>query len=161
MGLGRYLDFHIQLTKLLKHVISDRRCARGACVWNERKPVLTFHSMLSMENFRQITQFTPNIKFILSRLNLILHDGIKMAPNQDRSLQGLHLRFNVSCLEWKQMKIGTWGRITQGHSMRIFVRKMAQRCGVWQIKPMTSPDQDPLSTKSNSSGFGSYSQMKF
>ena len=50
---------------------------------------------------------------------------------------------------------------TQGHSMRIFVKKMVQRCGVWQIKPMTSPDQDPLSTKSNSSGFGSYSQMKF
>ena len=50
---------------------------------------------------------------------------------------------------------------TQGHSMWIFVKKMAKRCGGWQIKPMTSPDQDPLSTKSNSSGFGSYSQMKF
>ena len=50
---------------------------------------------------------------------------------------------------------------SQGHSMRIFVRKMPQRCGVWQIKPMASLDQDPLSTKSNSSGFGSYSQMKF
>ena len=37
---------------------------------------------------------------------------------------------------------------------------MAQRCGVWQIKPMTSLDQDPLSTKSNNSGFGGYSQMK-
>ena len=42
---------------------------------------------------------------------------------------------------------------------KIFVKKMVQRCGVWQIKPMTSPDQDPLSTKSNSSGFGSYSRV--
>ena len=41
---------------------------------------------------------------------------------------------------------------SQGHSMRIFVRKMV---------PMTSQDQDPLSTKSNSLGFVSYSQMKF
>ena len=30
MGLGKYQDFHNQLTKLLKHVISDRRCARVA-----------------------------------------------------------------------------------------------------------------------------------
>ena len=26
-------------------------------------------------------------------------------------------------------------KTTQGHSMRIFVKKMVQRCGVWQIKP--------------------------
>ena len=61
----------------------------------------------------------------------------------------------------KIRKIYSFAHCTQGHSMRIFVRKMPQRCGVWQIKPMTSPDLDPLSTKSNSSGFGSYSQMKF
>ena len=44
---------------------------------------------------------------------------------------------------------------TQRHSRRKFFRKMVQRSGVWQNKPMTSPDQDPLSTKSNSSGFES------
>ena len=30
--------------------------------------------------------------------------------------------------------------VAQGHSMRIFVRKMVQECGVWQKKPLTSPD---------------------
>ena len=49
---------------------------------------------------------------------------------------------------------------TQGPSLKVFVKKKVQRCGVWQIKPMTSLDQDPLSTKSNNSGFGGYSQMK-
>ena len=58
------------------------------------------------------------------------------------------------------VKMIEYNNRTQGHSMRIFVRKMPQRCGVWQIKPMASVDQDPLSTKSNNSGFGSYSQMK-
>ena len=48
----------------------------------------------------------------------------------------------------------------EGHSPKVFVIKMAQRCGVWQIKPMTSLDPDLLSTKSNNSGFGGYSQMK-
>ena len=48
----------------------------------------------------------------------------------------------------------------QGHSPKVLVKKIAQRCGVWQIKPMTSLDPDPLSTKSNNSGFGGYSQMK-
>ena len=38
---------------------------------------------------------------------------------------------------------------------------MAQRCGVWQINPMTSPDQEQLSMKSNNSGFGGYAQIKF
>ena len=33
--------------------------------------------------------------------------------------------------------------LTQGHSMRIFVRKMSQRCGVWQLYNITSPDQAP------------------
>ena len=43
----------------------------------------------------------------------------------------------------------------------IFVKKMAQRCGVRQIKRMTSQDQDQVSMKSNMFGFGGYSQMKF
>ena len=38
---------------------------------------------------------------------------------------------------------------------------MAQRCGVWQIKRMTSQDQDQVSMKSNMFGFRGYSQMKF
>ena len=45
----------------------------------------------------------------------------------------------------------------QGSSLKVFVKKKVQRCGVWQIKPMTSLDQDPLSTKSNMCGFGGYS----
>ena len=36
----------------------------------------------------------------------------------------------------------------------IFVQKMAQRCGVWQTKHMTSLDQDQVSMKSNMFGFG-------
>ena len=62
------------------------------------------------------------------------------------------------CSIWKYsgLEIGT-----QGPSLKVFVKKKVQRCGVWQIKPMTSLDQDPLSTKSNNSGFGGYSQMKF
>ena len=53
---------------------------------------------------------------------------------------------------------GTW--LAQGSSLKVFVKKKVQRCGVWQIKPMTSPDQDPLSTKSNMCGFRGYSQIK-
>ena len=49
----------------------------------------------------------------------------------------------------------------QGPSLKVFVKKKVQRCGVWQIKPMTSLDPDPLSMKSNNSGFGGYSQMKY
>ena len=55
---------------------------------------------------------------------------------------------------------GEVSEATQGPSLKVFVKKKVQRCGVWQIKPMTSLDQDPLSTKSNNSGFGGYSQMK-
>ena len=43
----------------------------------------------------------------------------------------------------------------------IFVKKMAQRCGVRQIKRMTSQDKDQVLMKSNMLGFGGYSQMKF
>ena len=43
----------------------------------------------------------------------------------------------------------------------IFVKKMVQRCGVWQIKRVTSPDQDQVSMKSNMFGFRGYLQMKF
>ena len=43
----------------------------------------------------------------------------------------------------------------------IFVKKMVQRCGVWQIKRMTSLDQDQASMKSNMFGFGGYSQIMF
>ena len=45
--------------------------------------------------------------------------------------------------------------------MKLFVRKMAQSCGVWQIKRMTSLVQDQVSIKSNMFGFRGYSQMKF
>ena len=38
---------------------------------------------------------------------------------------------------------------------------MVQRCGVWQIKHMSSQDQDQVSMKSNMFGFRGYSQMKF
>ena len=51
--------------------------------------------------------------------------------------------------------------LTQVPTSIIFVKKMAQRCGVWQIKRMTSQDQDQVSMKSNMFGFGGYSQMKF
>ena len=40
--------------------------------------------------------------------------------------------------------------------MRIFDKKNE----VWQFKPMSSLDLNQLSTKSNSSGFGGYSQIK-
>ena len=50
---------------------------------------------------------------------------------------------------------------TQVPNSIIFVKKMAQRCGVQQIKRMTSQDQDQVSMKSNMFGFGGYSQMKF
>ena len=50
---------------------------------------------------------------------------------------------------------------TQGPTSVIFVKKMAHRCGVWQIKRMTSLDQDQVSMKSNMFGFRGYSQMKF
>ena len=51
--------------------------------------------------------------------------------------------------------------MAQGLNTKIFVKKMAQRCGVWQIKPMISLDQDQVSMKSNMFGFGGCSQMKF
>ena len=51
--------------------------------------------------------------------------------------------------------------MTQVPTSIIFVKKMAQRCGVWQIKRMTSQDQDQVSMKSNMFGFRGYSQMKF
>ena len=50
--------------------------------------------------------------------------------------------------------------LTQEPSQEIFVKKMAQRSGVWEIKPMTSLDQDQVSMKSNMFGLGGYSQMK-
>ena len=50
---------------------------------------------------------------------------------------------------------------SQVPSSIIFVKKMVQRCGVWQINCMTSQDQDQVSMKSNMFGFGGYSQMKF
>ena len=50
---------------------------------------------------------------------------------------------------------------TQVPSSIIFVKIMAQRCGVWQIKRITSQDQDQVSMKSNMFGFGGYSQIKF
>ena len=70
---------------------------------------------------------------------------------------------NLDCVELFGLVFATFltfGRLSQGPSLKVFVKKKVQRCGVWQIKPMTSLDQDPLSTKSNNSGFGGYSQMK-
>ena len=58
------------------------------------------------------------------------------------------------CRLWKDSS-------SQVPSSIIFVKKMAQRCGVWQIKRMTSQDQDQVSMKSNMFGFRGYSQMKF
>ena len=49
--------------------------------------------------------------------------------------------------------------LSQGPSRIIFVKKMVQRCGVWQIKRMTSLDQDQVSMKSNMFGFRGYSQV--
>ena len=51
--------------------------------------------------------------------------------------------------------------IAQVPSSIIFVKKMVQRSGVWQIKCMTSLDQDQVSMKSNMFGFRDYSQMMF
>ena len=50
---------------------------------------------------------------------------------------------------------------SQGFSSIIFVQKMAQRCGVWQIKHMTLLVQGQVSMKSNMFGFRGYSQMEF
>ena len=50
---------------------------------------------------------------------------------------------------------------TQVPSMTLFDKKMVRRCGVWQIKRMTSQDKDQVLMKSNMLGFGGYSQMKF
>ena len=51
--------------------------------------------------------------------------------------------------------------IPQVPSSIIFVKKLAQRCGVWQIKHITSPDQDQVSMKLNMFCFMGCSQMKF
>ena len=37
---------------------------------------------------------------------------------------------------------------------------MAQKCGIWQIKPMTFQDQMQVAVESNNSGFGNYSLIK-
>ena len=50
---------------------------------------------------------------------------------------------------------------TQVPSMTLFDKKMVRRCGVWQIKRVTSQDKDQVLMKSNMLGFGGYSQMKF
>ena len=64
-------------------------------------------------------------------------------------MRGLSLRYElVNCA-------------AQVPSSIIFVKKMVQRCGVWQIKRMTSLDQDQVSMKLNMFGFRGYSQMKF
>ena len=66
-----------------------------------------------------------------------------------------------SCVPNSQIQIGEQefglDLASQGPSLGVFVKKKVQRCGVWQIKPMTSPDKDQLSTKSNMCGFGGYS----
>ena len=51
--------------------------------------------------------------------------------------------------------------MAQVPSMTLFDKKMVRRCGVWQIKHMTSQDKDQVLMKSNMLGFGGYSQMKF
>ena len=51
--------------------------------------------------------------------------------------------------------------IPQVPSSIIFVKKLAQRCGVWQIKHITSPDQDQVSMKLNMFGFGVIHKWSF
>ena len=46
-------------------------------------------------------------------------------------------------------------------SMTLFDKKMVQRCGVWQIKCMTSQDQDQVLMKSNMFSFGGYLKTMF
>ena len=45
--------------------------------------------------------------------------------------------------------------------MTLFDKKMVWRCEVWQIKRMTSQDEDQVLMKSNMLGFGGYSKIKF
>ena len=45
---------------------------------------------------------------------------------------------------------------TQVPSPTVFVIKKAQRSGIWQIKPLASLEQKPLSVKSNNSGFWTF-----
>ena len=52
-------------------------------------------------------------------------------------------------------------RKTQEPSPKAFVRKIPQRCGIWQIKPMPSLDQDQLSLKLKNSGFWTFWTSKF
>ncbi len=57
----------------------------------------------------------------------------------------------------QQTRTSLWNShevIPQVPSSIIFVKKLAQRCGVWQIKHITSPDQDQVSMKLNMFGFG-------
>ena len=49
--------------------------------------------------------------------------------------------------------------VPQVPSPTLFDKKMAQRCGIWQIKPLASLEQKQLSVKSNNSGFKSYSSF--
>ena len=86
--------------------------------------------------------------------------------NQNRRRYSKHkaARLIVVVLMLLFLRAGTRGSAvtrTQGPSTKMFVKKMAQRCGVWQIKHMTSQDYDQVSMKSNMLGFGGYSQMKF
>ena len=45
---------------------------------------------------------------------------------------------------------------SQEPSPKAFVRKIPQRCGIWQIKPKPSLDQDELSLKLKNSGFWTF-----
>ena len=49
---------------------------------------------------------------------------------------------------------------TQVPSPILFDWKMVQRCGIWQIKPLASQKQEPLSVKSNNSGFWTFWTLK-
>ena len=70
------------------------------------------------------------------------------------------MRFTYHQISGEVRKI-TWIDIIYRHRGTVWEYLLEKWCrgveyGNWQIKPMTSPDQDPLSTKSNSSGFGSF-----
>ena len=87
--------------------------------------------------------------------NKYIHTHWRTYPKRSRHLMASR---NQQSEWWERLCLLKW---SQGPSSVIFVKKMAQRCGVWQIKRMTSLDQDQVSMKSNMFSFRGYSQMKF
>ena len=50
--------------------------------------------------------------------------------------------------------------LAQVPSPILFVNKLAQRCGIWQIKPLALLEQKPLPVKSNNFGFWTFWTLK-